>query len=403
MLYTYTLYLIGRTELRIDEHTLRKTIAQWFFMSAVTGRYTGSPESRMDSDLAMLRGVTTANEFVAKLSQACNVTLTTDFWNVTFPSELATAAARSPSLFAYEAALVLLNAPVLFSTFSVSEMLDPATQGNRRSIERHHLFPRGHLTKLGITDRRDYNQIANFAYVEWGDNVRISDQSPADYLPSQSERFSATDMSKMNKFHALPVGWENMDYGTFLARRRELMAQIVREGYERLSSGTRVADEPEPIDLEALIDGGESDLVEFKSTLRVSLHTGENDRRLEQAALKTLAGFLNRDGGTLVIGVADDGSPVGIGTDRFENEDRMALHLTNIVNERMGANVWAYLHANFEDLEDDRVLVVRCEKSSAPIYVKDGNTERFFVRTGPATTELPVSSATEYIQRHFTQ
>ena len=379
LMYTYVFYLIGRTEFHIDEHELREVIAQWFFMSAVTGRYTGSPESRMESDLAALRGVTTAKEFKARLRQTCNVTLTTDFWEVTLPNELATSSARSPSLFAFEAALVLIDAPVLFSDFSVSEMLDPSQSGHR-SLERHHLFPRGHLVKLGITDTRDINQIANYAYVEWTDNALISDQPPASYLPTMKERFSATDLALMYRCHALPRCWESMDYGTFLGHRRELMAQIVREGYESIGARVVSADEPDEIDLEGLISGGESDLVELKSTLRVNLHTGQRDSRMEQAILRTLAGFLNKDGGTLIVGVSDDGSPIGLDVDGFDNEDRMSLHLVNIVNRSIGADAWAFMHANFDDFEDGRVLVVRCDKAPDPVYVKDGDADRFYVR-----------------------
>ena len=137
----------------------------------------------MESDLARFRDATTAEHFTNRLQQICNVSLTADFWEVTLPNDLATSAARSPSLFAFEAALVLLDAPVLFSTFKVAEMLDPALQGNRDSIERHHLFPRSHLARLGISETRDTNQIANYAYVEWRDNAQISAQPPADSLP----------------------------------------------------------------------------------------------------------------------------------------------------------------------------------------------------------------------------
>ncbi len=401
LMYTYTFYLIGRTELRMAERDLRQIIAQWFFMSAVTGRYTGSPESRMESDLAMLRDVKTPEEFTARLRQTCNVTLTTDYWEVTLPNELATSSARSPSLFAFEAALVLLDAPVLFSSFSVAEMLDPASHSGLRSIERHHLFPRGHLAKIGITGTRDVNQIANYAYVEWTDNARISDQPPGDYLPPLRERLSEADLARMYKYHALPEGWERMDYKDFLARRRELIAQIVREGYQQLVTGGHAAEEADGIDLEELISGGESDLVELKSTLRVNLHTGQKDSRMEHAILRTLAGFLNKDGGTLIVGVSDDGSPIGLDVDGFDNEDRMGLHLVNIVNRSIGPDVWAFMHANFDDLDEGRVLAVRCDKAPDPVYVRDGNTERFYVRTGPSTTELPVRVAMKYIAQRF--
>ena len=401
LLYAYTFYLIGRTELRVAEHTLRRVIAQWFFMSALTRRYTGSAESQMEADLAMLRDVTTPEQFTARLRQACSIALTGDFWDVTLPNELATSSARSPSLFAYEASLVSLDAPVLFSKSSVAARLDPATRTGHRTIERHHLFPWGYLGTLGIRETRNVNQIANYAYVEWSDNVLISDQSPSEYLPLLRERFSETDLARMYKYHALPLGWENMEYWDFLAQRRKLMAQIVRQGYEQLSSGPQPEPEATGIDVEDLVRGGEGNLVELKSTLRVNLHTGQRDSRMELAVLRTLAGFLNKDGGTLIIGVGDDGSPIGLDIDGFENDDKMLLHLVNIVNSRMGAPVWAYMHANFDDFEEGRVLTVRCERTPTPVYVKDGTAERFYVRTGPSTTELPVGQALEYIRQRF--
>ena len=401
LLYTYALYLIGRTELRMDEHSLRQIMAQWFFMSAVTGRYTGSAESRMESDLAVLRGVTTSEEFTAKLRQICSVTLTSDFWEVTLPNELATSSARSPSLFAFEAALVLLDAPVLFSSFSVSEMLDPASQGGHRSIERHHLFPRGYLARIAIAETRDVNQIANYAYVEWTDNVQVSDQPPAVYLPKLKERFSNAELAQLYRFHALPDGWENMEYQTFLKKRRDLMAQIIREGYQKLTSGPKEPGPIDAIDLNELVSGGESDQVEFKATLRVNRHTGERDPRMEHAVLRTLAGFLNTHGGTLVIGVADDGAPQGLDADEFDSEDKMGLHLTNIVNRSMGPDIWGMLHSNFDDYEDGRVLVVRCEKSPSPVYVKDQAKEYFYIRTGHSTTALSVSQTQDFIGKRF--
>ena len=405
LLYTYVLYLIGRTEFSIPEHTLRQVIAQWFFMSAVTGRYTGSPESRMESDLGLLRDVSTPKEFTTRLLQTCNVSLTNDFWEVTLPNDLATSSARSPSLFAYEAALVLLDAPVLFSDTKVAERLDPALPKGSKNIEKHHLFPRGHLAKLDITETRDVNQIANYAYVEWTDNVQISDRAPEEYLPPLKERlkkrFSERELARMHRYHALPDSWERLDYRTFLGLRRESMAQIVREAYERLTSRTDVGGGPNEVDLDSLIGGGESDLVEFKSTLRVNLHTGKPDDRMKLAVLRTLAGFLNKDGGTLIVGVADDGTPVGLDVDGFNNEDHMSLYLASIVNDSMGAGVWGSMHADFDDFEDGRILVVRCEKSPYPVYVKHGKEQRFYVRTLTATTELPVGQIHDYIKRRF--
>lgn len=404
LLFSYILYLIGRTEIGVEPFALRKVIAQWFFMSAATGRFTGSPESAMEFDLANLREVSTPEEFVSRLKQVCEITLTNDFWDVTLPNDLATSAPRSPSLFAYNAALVLLDARALFSDVKIADLFDPALHATKNAVERHHLFPKGHLLeRYKLTSTRDTNQIANYAYVEWLDNIAISDSAPATYLPTLSERFNPSQLAEMYHHHALPEGWERMDYRVFLEHRRELMAQITREGYQVLAFGPREAIRETPFDLVALLENGESDALEFKSTLRINLHTGESDKRMETAVLKTLAGFLNTNGGTLVIGVADDGSPVGIERDRFPNEDNMSLHFVNLVNSRMGPHVMTNMHVHFEDYEGSRVMVVRCSRSATPVYTKDGDTEKFYIRTGPSTAELQPSQIQTYIQQRFSR
>ncbi|MBP2132159.1 hypothetical protein J2128_000080 [Methanomicrobium sp. W14] len=400
LLFAYMLYLIGRTEVGVDEFTLRRIIAQWFFMAAVTGRFTGSPESAMESDLARLRDMVTPDKFVNRLRQICEISLTNDFWSVTLPNDLATSSPRSPSLFAYNAALVLLDVRALFSNSKVGDMLDPAIQANRSPVERHHLYPKGYLNAQNITDTRIINQIANYAYVEWADNTKISDQPPAEYLPELKDRFSESELAEMYHYHALPEKWEHLEYNTFLEQRRELMAKIIQEGYRRLVAG-RDEIKQEKFDLSVLIDNGESEAVEFKSTLRTNLHTGSPDQRIELAALKTLAGFLNTNGGTLVIGISDDGSPVGLEADNFPNEDKMSLHLVNIVKSRISPQTPTLMNMHFEDHEGERVMVIRCRKSSSPVFVKDNEHERFYVRTGPSTTELKASQTHEYIKDRF--
>lgn len=402
LLFSYVLYLIGRTEYKVSEFELRQVIARWFFMSAVTGRFTGSPESAMEFDLARLRDVDTSDDFVRILSHVCDITLTNDFWTVSLPNDLATSSPRSPSLFAYHAALVLLDAPALFSKIKVADLLDPAMHANRSAVERHHLFPKGFLSKLDITEIRDTNQIANYALVDWGDNAEISEQAPADYLPDMKNRFSQSELERMYRMHALPSNWEHLDYREFLEKRRELMAQVIAEGFAALAKGKREEELPgAKFDLSNILVNGESEAVEFKSTLRTNLHTGNKDPRMELSALKTLAGFINTNGGLLVIGVSDDGSPVGIQADGFANEDKMSLHLVNIVKSRMGVQAITSIHAHFDDHDDYRVMVVKCHKSPTTVFLKDADSERFYIRTGPSTTELTASQTQEYIKQRF--
>ena len=329
------------------------------FMTALTGRYAYGQETRMEADLAHVRDVTDESGFASVLKTICAAKLTSDFWSISLPTDLATSSAQSPSLFAYFAALNLLDAKVLFSDKKVSDMIDQSTQSTRSKVERHHLFPRGYLKEIGIRNAQQVNQIANFTPMEWGDNVDISDQSPADYVPTLANRFSARDLERMYYWHALPDGWQAMGYHDFLHERRECMARIIRSAYHKLAYGDDSDErsaEPE-VQVEDLITT-EDKTTEFKSTLRTNMHTGEKDKTMELMVLKTIAAFINSDGGTLVIGVADDGASVGIGADGFPNEDKMHLHLANLVRDRIGAEHALYVHPRFDDREDVRVLTV---------------------------------------------
>jgi len=235
LLYAYAFYLIGQRDFKVDNFTLRNLMARWFFMVSLTARYTDSPESRMEQDLADLRSLTTAQQFVAHINRVIATTLTEDYWNINLPTALATSSARSPALFAYYAALYRLGARVLFSEMTVAEMMDPLSHAKRAPLERHHLFPRAYLIKsLGIKDDRDINQIANLALVEWSDNIDILDLPPTHYLPKYLQRFSEKDLEDMYFWHALPPGWEAMEYRSFLEERRRRMAQVIRTAFEQL-------------------------------------------------------------------------------------------------------------------------------------------------------------------------
>jgi hypothetical protein len=234
VLYSYVFYLIGKVEWGIAPAILRRAIARWFFFSSLTGRYTGSSESDLESDLIQLREVKDGAGFLDYLERCIAGGLTPDFWRVTLPNELHTASARSPSLMAYLAALCVVDATVLFSDLKVSALLDPTTDAYRNSLERHHLFPKAWLKGNGYPETHQTNQIANYALLEWPDNADISDQAPCDYWPAFQDRYTAQQWADVRRWHALPHNWENLEYWGFLQQRRVLMAGVIREGFEKL-------------------------------------------------------------------------------------------------------------------------------------------------------------------------
>ena len=236
LLYSYVFFLIGKYDFNIDHYQLRQIIARWFFMIALTSRYSGSFESVMEQDLARLRSISTAADFISTLNNTIDSEFTDDYWRITLPNALETSSARTPPLFAYYAALNLLNAKVLFSNMNVVDMLDPSTHGMKSKLERHHLFPRAYLKKIEITETREINQVANFALVEWKDNIDIRDTPPSSYFPEYLKRYEdrTKELKKLYYWHALPKNWISMTYPSFLTKRRKMMADVIKEGFQTL-------------------------------------------------------------------------------------------------------------------------------------------------------------------------
>lgn len=238
----YALYLIGRGY-GLSHSELRTTIARYFFMSSLTGRYTGSFETQITQDVQAFTQATDGADYLARLRQAISTELTSDYWTIRLPQMLATSAARGPGLFAYTASLCLLNARVppfvdgnasqeRKSSLLLRDLFDPVVRPKKIPVERHHLFPRAYLEREGIDDTRSINQIANLSYVEWPENIEISDTAPSSYWPRYADQFSTEDLFH----HALPENWAQMDYEKFLQERSKLMAQVIRKGFETIGA-----------------------------------------------------------------------------------------------------------------------------------------------------------------------
>ena len=158
---------------------------------------------------------------------------------------------------------------------------------------------------------------------------------------------------------------------------------------------------PDDPDSAALAAAGESDRVEFKSSLRRALNPNVPDHVIEHAALKTVAAFLNTDGGTLLVGVDDEGQSLGLDHDGFANEDKLLLHLRNLVANRLSLAAFRHVAFRVVSLSGQRVLRVDVRPSDAPMFLKQGKEEQFYVRTGPSTTPLSMSETVEYVGRTF--
>jgi len=160
------------------------------------------------------------------------------------------------------------------------------------------------------------------------------------------------------------------------------------------------ASESEITDEEKLIRAGENEKVEFKSTLRWNLIADKADKAIENSALKTIVAFLNTEGGTLLVGVKDDGTILGIEKDQFLNEDKYLLHFASLINDRIGKHYIEHIEWGLREVQGKKVLRVNCKPSSSPAFLKN-NGEEFFVRNGPSSVQLSTSEVLEYSRKHF--
>jgi hypothetical protein len=150
---------------------------------------------------------------------------------------------------------------------------------------------------------------------------------------------------------------------------------------------------------------GENAAREYKASMRWDLHTRKVNKDLEKEIAKTVAGFLNSEGGMLLIGVADDCTVLGIEHDlkTISRKDRDGYEraLRQVLTNALGAEFSQYQHVSFEEIEGKTVCIVRVEPSHKPVYLTDKGTKEFYIRVGPATQPLDMEAAHNYISMHW--
>lgn len=234
VVFSYVLYLIGKYDYKVPPFELNKIVTKWIFMATITGFYTGSTESEVEKQFADLREVTTAEGFVSYLESTIATRFTDDFFAYSLPSSLEGSSANSPSWFGYVASLIVLGTPMLFSTSPLAQYFAIGTSGKKNAIDKHHIFPKNYLTKIGYDNDRERNQIANFTYLDYNTNIEIGDKAPAEYVSAYREKLGEEGYAKSCRDNALPLDFEKLEYSDFLAQRRVLMANIVKKAYGRL-------------------------------------------------------------------------------------------------------------------------------------------------------------------------
>lgn len=236
--FAYNLYLTLREDKSIPSTDVKRWVQRWYVMSVLTGRYSGSSESIMDRDMRRIAD----QGFIPFYEEIAASRLADTFWDVTLPQDLATTSVRSGAWMAYIASQVRAADNTLFTNgFKVADVI-----ANVGDI--HHIFPKAYLRKAIDAPQRLYNQVANYTYLEKRINIAIGDKRPGEYFSQARDAINsgagyfgdiADEGALLSNLGAncIPEGIFGMDaddYEDFLAQRRVLMAQKIRNYYESL-------------------------------------------------------------------------------------------------------------------------------------------------------------------------
>lgn len=374
---------------------VKRRFIRWIYLAGLWGRYSGASDTKLQQDVALASGSDpdpTPELEDAILRERGRVTLEA--------SDLERAGVQS--------AMARLNRFVVRSRdardwFTGSPIYDRAL-GRSQADDNHHIFSRKALKAAGFNDSNRINALANRAIL-----IRPTPPEyrlpPAEYLPKIAE-----DQPGALKAQSVPMEpelWKPEHFLDFLSARRVLLADAMN----RFIASWVPETAPGVIDeqgVRSLMSRGESEKVEFKSSLRWDLREGRVNKDLEGVVVKTLAGFLNAHGGILLIGVDDSGAPVGIEADyatlKKPDRDSFENHLQNLVTRDLGEAVAAsFLTIIFHEIDGHDICQVTVDPSNYPIYVhhRKANVDVFYVRTGNATRELPVNEAVKYVQNRW--
>ncbi len=264
----------------------------------------------------------------------------------------------------------------------------------------HHFFPKSYLRKRNIGNE---NSIVNITLVSADLNKRkIGAKPPSIYIQEfmdENDNLPKTMQSHM--INDVDVfGINSDDYLVFLDKRSEAIFAALKNRIELKNNHM-----DEDLELKELILIGESDTLEFKSTMRFDLRENIVNKKLEYVICKTISAFLNSEGGILLIGVDDNGNILGIEKDieslSKKDIDGFELHIRSTINKYLGSYFEKHLKISFPLLDEKTICKIKILKSGKPVFANFEGIDSFFVRNGNSSIPKNREEQSEYEKLHW--
>ena len=376
-----------------------KKVIKWFYYSQIRQRYISQLPQKLDKDLKII--VNEDNPF-DKLLNIIALERKLEIEKEEFIGVDVRHALWSLMKFYFKSK----DAKCLSTGISIRKNM-----GKKYDLEWDHIFPYSVLKAHGYdwNNRRKFalaQEITNRAILTQVANRTKSAKLAEGYLEGVLVKFP-----NALELQSIPVDkelWKLENYDLFLEQRRKMLANELTAFLNGITeTDTGEAD----LDILEMINQGETHHVEFKTTLRYDVQLQKVNKKLEEVILKTIAAFSNGQGGNLIMGVRDDMEVIGLENDyntlKDSTHDGFELHLRNLVNTAYGIEFASNnLMVSFPVIDDIQICLVEIKPSLKPVYTlatdKNGQShEKFYVRSGNSSPEMPLSEVASYIQSRF--
>jgi hypothetical protein len=385
--------LIAYLEMKDGKFHTEKSVKHalhWLYAALMWARYTAQTDQRLETDVTLIAREAEPWELlrVQIIDQRGRLEVQ--------PGDFAGRGTPHPL---YRAAYVLAKAHGAIDWCNGLPVAQ--THGRSYDIHSHHIFPQALLYRNEFdpddhTHRQLVNEIANRAFLTADSNFEVSDSEPADYLPEVEERYPGALAKQFVPI--VPELWKVDRYRDFLEARRTLIAKKLNE-FMRSMVGEPEKTHKRPVT--ELISLGESVTLEFKSSLQWDMVQNRQNTALRASVVKTIAAFLNTEGGTLLIGVEDQGDVCGVNLDLQlvgNSEDGFAQLVNTLMFQQLGAGAVPYIRQRIEAVDGHKVCVPDVDRSAEPVFTKSDKGREFFVRVGNTTRALDPEETLRYIE-----
>lgn len=389
-----------RMNCNLSHNDIQKVV-KWFYYSQVRRRYVSQLPQKLDHDLKIVATSDTPFDRlldVIREDRGGNIAITAD--------EFVGSAIQHPLFGLLRWHLKSRGAKCLTTGVSIHQPM-----GEKYKLEYDHIFAFANLRAAGYgqENRLRYQlaqELTNRAILTQIANRSKGAKETEAYLAGVAQ-----NQPNALALQLIPLDrelWQIENYELFLKTRRKMLADSLNAWLEGLAETHAVA---EGISLEDLIAEGENDEVEFKQTLRWDIKQGAVNKELEGVIMKTIAAFANAQGGTLLIGVADNGDISGLDNDykalNGANRDKFELHLKTLIINMFGeAFAATKVKLSFPEIEEKEICRVEILPANKPIYVKLADKggaaqDRFYVRNGNSSREMSGDQSITYIKERF--